>query len=345
MTEDQVLAFLGDLPGLPRPKGPAVPLTGGLMNRVWRVPGDPTSVIVKFAPPYVAAAPSIPVDPSRLGYEARALELLAARAAAWPVRAPRLLYHDPGRSVLVMEDLGDLPDLARLLATGAAGRARGAHLGGFLGELHATTRDLVGHHNAPVQVTRKAVQYDAVAGLSGVDPEAARAARDLGRRLLEPGRCLVMGDLWPPSVLGAVAGDELFLIDWEFSHKGQPAQDLGHLLAHLWMLEDRGPAALRARVAGFREGFLDGYLEGLGQAGDLLLDEGTRRDTAVHMGCEVLARTRGAFREGFLYAGCPLEGDAVRGAVANAVGWMLRGDEWSRRLCRRALRRTGTPRP
>ena len=68
-------------------------------------------------------------------------------------------------------------------------------------------------------------------------PDAAELgarARDLGRRLLEKGPDFVMGDLWPASVLVSRDG-VLHVIDWELSTRGRPCQDLGHLVAHLWM--------------------------------------------------------------------------------------------------------------
>lgn len=86
-----------------------------------------------------------------------------------------------------------------------------------------------------------------------------------GERLRTPGECLIMGDLWPRSVLvaqtcpadGNVGGEGppadgempdtvgnkspcsaspvLKIIDWEMCHWGRPAQDIAHFAAHVWM--------------------------------------------------------------------------------------------------------------
>lgn len=285
--------------------GAPVALAGGLMNHVWRVPATPHPVIVKYAPPHVAAAPEIPVDPGRIGFEAEALLYLEARFDGGPVRAPHLLDHDARASVLLMEDLGDHPTLGERLRAGAATRADGEALGRFVGRLHARTLGDEGradeHDNAPVQATRREVQYRGVArwladaGLP--DDGLGAAAAALGDRLCQPGRCLVMGDLWPPSVLATPEGWRV--LDWEFSHYGRPCQDLGHLLAHLWLAADRAESpAVRAGVEAYRDGFLAGYRAGGGDDTPALLDEETRADTPTHMRCEVLARTVGAFVDG-----------------------------------------------
>ncbi|MCB9760687.1 MAG: aminoglycoside phosphotransferase family protein [Alphaproteobacteria bacterium] len=288
--------------------GPAVPLTGGLLNEVFRVPMAGGSVILKRAPPFVAAAPDIPLDPARAGFEARALGLVADLCAA-EVGVPRLLAHQG--DTLVMEDLGPLPALDDWLR-GGGDPERLEALGAFIGRLHresAAQADLaVGMDNRAVQETRYAVQYGAIRGMleaAGLGPGPAARAEDLGRRLLEPGRCLVMGDLWPRSVL--VAPDRLWLIDWELSHWGQPAQDLGHLAAHLWMLEQRH--GVRGAWVAFDRGYTRARTP----------TEADRADAAVHLGCEILARTLGPFSAGGPYDGLSIGDPAFDEAVTVAV--------------------------
>ena len=264
------------------------------------------------------------MDPGRLGFEAEALLFVEARLDAGAVRAPHLYDYDAAAAVLVEEDLGEAEDLGVCLATGRATRADGEALGRFLGKLHGRTLGDEGraeeHRNQPVQETRREVQYRGVAAWladAGLHDEGlGAAAAALGDRLCEPGRCLVMGDLWPPSVLATAQGWRL--IDWEFSHYGRPCQDLGHLLAHLWLAADRAPTpAGRAGVEAYRDGFLAGYRAGGGDDTPALLDEETRADTPLHLRCEVLARTVGAF----------VDGDPDPGALARleadlAAGWV-----------------------
>ncbi len=308
------------LPGA-MPVGAPERLAGGLLNVVWRMPvagvDGTSSVIVKCVPPFVASAPEVPLSPSRLSAEARASSALGtggvfAGVATNRVRAPRLLDADDARSVLVMEDAGALPDLGEWLATAPVSEAldAGRALGAFVGRLHRATlghADAARLFNPDVQATRLAVQYRAVggwladAGVADADALGASAVA-MGERFTRPGRCLVMGDLWPPSVLVAPDG-RLTVIDWELSTWGEPAQDLGHLAAHLWLL-----GRLDVWAA-----FVDGYRDAAGASLPALLDGATPDGTARHAACEVLARTAGAFRD---------SAHASDEAVGTAARWL-----------------------
>lgn len=68
------------LPGF-IPTGEAERLSGGLLNEVWRVRGQPKSpprsLVAKHAPPHIASQPEVPLDPGHIAFEARALDALA----------------------------------------------------------------------------------------------------------------------------------------------------------------------------------------------------------------------------------------------------------------------------
>jgi 5-methylthioribose kinase len=320
------------------PAGKPARLPEGNLNVVWRVPGAERSVIVKYAPPYIAADPDTPLDPSRLLIEARCLEALGpggrlADVTGTAVRTPRIVAVSEDPHVLVMEDLGDLPTLNRWLRGHGAEEIRdaapalGDRLGSFLGDLHAVTCDDETYArafvNRPMQETRQAVQYQGVAGMletggvADADELGARAEA-LGAALLEPGRCLTMGDLWPPSVL--VEGTRLRLIDWELAHYGHPLQDVAHFLAHLWMQQHRAPSsAVADAVAGLRASFLDNYRAALGDTEEALWTEQERRDAAVHLGAEILVRAVGPFQASYVYEGLEPGHSAVQEAIATAA--------------------------
>jgi aminoglycoside phosphotransferase (APT) family kinase protein len=174
-----------------------------------------------------------------------------------------------------------------------------------------------------MQETRLAVQYRGVAEMLGAgtvdDAEAlGRRAESLGEDLLEPGRCLTMGDLWPLSVL--VTKEGLRLIDWELAHYGRPLQDVAHWCAHLWMQRHRAPSDAVAKVvAAHRDAFLGAYGDALGGARAALWSDAERRAAAIHFGAEILVRAVGPFQDGYVYAGLASEHPAVREAVATAA--------------------------
>lgn len=338
MTDDDVLPYLQERVPDFTPTGDPVSLPDGNLNVVWRVPGEDRSVIVKYAPPYIAADPETPLDPSRLLVEARCLEALGpggrlADVRRPSVRAPRPVDVTEEAHVFVMEDLGDLPTLGRWLreaepdAVQAAALTLGDRLGAFIGTLHAATVDDAACaetvDNRPMQETRYAVQYQGVTGMletggvSDADELGARAEA-LGKALLEPGRCLTMGDLWPPSVL--VADEQLRLIDWELAHYGRPLQDVAHWRAHLWMQRHRAPtAAIAHAVESLWAAFLTAYRDALGDAKAALWTSRETREAAVHVGAEILVRAVGPFQNGYVYAGLDPNHPAVQEAVSEAT--------------------------
>lgn len=189
-----------------------------------------------------------------------------------------MLDLDAERSVLVMTDAGPRPHLGEWLtsATDAAARDALTRLGALVGRLHAATLtapDLARWHQPDVAATRLAIQYGAVggwlreAGVADVDALGA-VARDLGERWL-------------------ALGGSLTVIDWELSTAGAPAQDLGHLGAHLWLL---GWSDLWSP-------FTRGWRDGAGERRAALLAERTAADAVRHAACEVLARTVSAFAD------------------------------------------------
>jgi 5-methylthioribose kinase len=318
MTEEQVIALVTSSFG--GRWSSATPLTGGLVNQVWRLSGSTGSLIAKYAPPFVASRPEVPLSPLRLRYEALCLNHFGGRTGA--VSSPRLLAYFKAAGMVLMEDCGDLPDLGAVLKERTVD---GRPLGEWLRALHTRT---AGHsefrallRNRDVQEVRFEEQYCKVGGwlLSQRVPDAERlggVAEALGNRLLREGRCVIMGDLWPRSVL--VAPSVLRVIDWEFSHFGSPVQDVAHLAAHCWMgAHCAADDAERARWRRFLEQFLEAY-------GDLA--QADSRDSAIHVGAEILARTVGPFRGDYLYASSPLTGPLVRAAVDVACSFIR---EWS----------------
>lgn len=345
MTDEDVVSYLREHVPDFTPAGTPARLPEGNLNVVWRVPGAERSVIVKYAPPYIAANPDTPLDPFRLDIEARCLKALGtdgplAHLTSDDVRSPKLLEATQDPHVILMEDLGELPTLGRWLrahdpeTVQDAAPALGQHLGTFIGRLHAATHERPEYaetfDNRPMQETRLAVQYRGVTAMletGGVDDAGALGTRaeTLGTTLLEPGCCLTMGDLWPSSVL--VQEDELRLIDWELSHYGRPLQDVAHWHAHLWMQAHQAPSAAVANAAAsLWATFLTAYRDALGDAEAVLWAPRETRDAAVHFGAEILVRAVGPFQDGYVYSGLAPDHPTVQEAVSEAAR-MLRSPE------------------
>jgi 5-methylthioribose kinase len=130
-------------------------VTAGNMNRVFIAEGPLGSLAIKQAPPFVqAAGPEWPIDPARIGAEARAYELLGRLV---PDAVPTVMHVDLEQFVMVMEDLSALDvlrdELVRQVLDATAGRPLafidfgtvGHVVGRFVGELSlATSRQVLG---------------------------------------------------------------------------------------------------------------------------------------------------------------------------------------------------------
>lgn len=302
--------------------GPPESLRGGLLNYVWRMPAKPHSFIAKYTPPFIASAPQIAMDAARTKFEANALRWWGEQTSLNDsIRPPHLLYADGERSLILMEDIGPVPDLGESLKNSSLEEASfmGQQIGNFLAQLHRSTFQDQGlakrFQNTGVLSVRLAVQYNLLPSLERAGIPQAKEMADqisiLGQWISQPGVCLIMGDLWPASILVSQTG--LRIIDWEFAHFGWPVQDVAHLVAHLWMQADRASTqehvmAVQSCLDSFLEAYFTGFAERLatGEA---------KRLYFVHMGAEILARTIGDFQAGYLYDGLLHDDPLIQRAV------------------------------
>lgn len=318
LTKPEIQSLISErFPGF-EPTGNLQELAGGNLNHVWRLEGDGESLIIKHAPPYIASNPGVPLSSERIDFEARALQLFSPTGkfhalASGNIRPPELLFFDPEQSILIMEDLKCFAPLDNGFLKDTGPEKIGNQLGSFIGQLHAVSFDdstlWESFNNAAIQNTRYEVQYNPAYQYTGDDvvseeerEEIRKNTEALGKELQQPGRCLVMGDLWPPSIL-VRDNDEIRLIDWEFAHYGRPLQDLGHLAAHCIMQEQMAGTPLgKKNWKLFWQNFWDSYKQNISNnLKRFIMDESEERAFHIHLGAEILIRAGGPFQEGYVY--------------------------------------------
>ena len=313
-------------------------MSGGNINHVWRVYGESGTLIAKHAPPHIASNPDVPLSSQRITFEANALRLFDADGklssiAKGECRPPKLLAFDPDQSLLLMEDVGDFSELGDL-AFDYSPKRIGERLGSFIGSLHKMTIEdsnlKKSFHNAEIQRVRYQLQYESAHEYASVDDPATtdmikKRSQSLGQHLQKPhtGKCLLMGDLWPPSVLVNESCD-IRLIDWEFVHFGRPLQDVGHFAAHCWMQgqmqsENHGKYLWKD----IWSTFLSGYKSTLGSEYQKLIDPEELNDLGVHIGTEILVRAAGPFKEGSIYDPFKETDPIVIGAMQAAIEFII----------------------
>lgn len=281
------------------------PAGDGNINWVRRVRSDASgrSWILKQARPALERFPEYQVTTERIVFEARYLERTAPFDSQ-QVR-PEVLHFDAPQRVLVLEDLGDAERLDHALLRGADVAAELERLAGFLGRVHAGTRDgALAEHFRNGDMQR--LHGDHIFTLPyrpnefPLSPALSERAREIWRdaplrecidtaytRYVEPRGALVHADVQSGNVLLAQRG--AVLLDAEIAHVGDPAFDIGILLAHLWL-----PALARgAAPAGdaLARTTWRAYASAHGDAG-----LPAYRDVARYAGIELLRRTIGAAR-------------------------------------------------
>src|SRR6056297_3711709 len=230
MTTGELLSVIEVLLPEFKAKGTVEQLSGGNINNVWRVDGYPDSLIAKHAPPHIATNPDVPLSKERLSFEAKALSLFSSGGqleslARQQIRPPELIAFDPDRSLLLMEDVEAFAELNRVPTESISPKKTGETLGQFIGNLHRKT--FMDHElrnsfaNIEIQKVRHQLQYEPAHEYGNWKDASTKTkiknrSRDLGERLQDTGTCLVMGDLWPPSVL-VNKSSNIRLIDWEFA--------------------------------------------------------------------------------------------------------------------------------
>lgn len=336
LSDDEILSYAaGHIEGF-EPDGRPVKLSGGNLNYVWRLSGKKRNIILKLAPPYIASNPDMPLHPSRIHFEANALTYLGKKRSSDSgnlklVHIPEIFYFNPQKNLLLMEDIGTGPALFTGLNSAGHAKVTAVKLGRFFGTLHTETyrdknlgRDF---HNIKIQKTRLEIQYlraDEYLLKAGFDSRgrAAKNAERLGRELLKPGKCLVMGDLWPPSVIHMDV-NEISLIDWEFCHFGRPLQDIAHLAAHCRMHEIAAESSGKKEIVRkFSHHFFKSYINVLGSGYPELITREEKTGFNIHYAMEILARTTGPFKSGYLFDSLDFSDTLIKQLTKEAFGYL-----------------------
>ncbi len=239
-------------------------MSGGASREIWSFDavgqdGARTELVLRRDPP------GRPSEPAAIHREARALSL----AAADGLKVPELLFMSEGPGLgtagMVMRRVAGETIARRILRDDQYSQARGAlvgQLGEFAARLHAI--------EPPADFPKSDPLADLQATLAGFEEHSPVFDLAIEKLAAEqaPQRdpVLLHGDLRLGNVI--VGSDGLrAVLDWELTHAGNPAEDLGWLCVKAWRF------GARAAVAGMgsREDLLAAYLAAGGA--DISLDE------------------------------------------------------------------------
>ncbi len=296
LDERTVLEYLDERGTLTTTGVTARELTGGVSNVALAVGSAPEGYVVKQCLGRLKVADEWLAPRERILAEAAALRLAAELT---PGAVPDVVDVDADRFVMTIRLAPeDWADWRARLFDGRIETATGRRLGEVLARWHSGTPGGVGLPESirsdthSFEALRIAPYHETVAARH---PEVARPIRDVVDRMRNDRLCMVHGDFSPKNILvGSSAGEDVWVIDFEVAHVGDPSFDLAFLLSHLVMKAvhrpDRGVDLDAAAAA-----FIDAYARG------------AQLPSTDHLGrqvgCLLLARVDGKSPAGYLDAG------------------------------------------
>ncbi len=223
----------------------------GNMNQVIRLSTDEKSLILKQSRPYVNKYPQVAAPIERIAVEHRFYEEIASIAELKKYTVTPLKYV-AAHHLLVLEDLGNTTDyLAMYENPSLLSEDTLSELIKFLKLIHQLRpksfpdnfpMKKLNHEHIFVFPFRKDNGFDLDQVQEGLNEMGKTIQRNstllykihlLGNRYLEKGEALLHGDFYPGSWLMSTHYPKI--IDMEFAFLGDPAFDLGVMMAHLKM--------------------------------------------------------------------------------------------------------------
>jgi len=227
-------------------------LTGGVSNVVIAITTANQKLVLKQALAELAVSEKWEADQRRAIVEANAIELFNKLT---PNQVPKLIFLDPDRFILVLErvPVGSTVWKSDLLA-GVINPDIGLKLGATLASWHN-----YGEKSAEAKIK---FMEDSLFEQLRIDPFYRFVAtknpqievpiRKLINELEGDKTTVVHGDFSPKNIMVAT-NDDIYILDFEVTHVGNPVFDLAFLTAHLlckfFRTEDRLHAKLLANTA------------------------------------------------------------------------------------------------
>ncbi|MCK9922327.1 aminoglycoside phosphotransferase family protein [Frankia sp. AgPm24] len=269
-------------------------LAGGVSNDVVVVRAPGFDAVVKRALSRLRVTEEWLADPARLGTEGRALRL-AGRLAPGVVpavidlaggylvieRAPRTWRTWKQDLLAATVDVAVAERLGRVLGRWQRATAGDGDVAGAFGDVTAFGQLRVDPFHRTV---------------AGRHPDLADPIHQTIEIMAANRTCLVHGDYTPKNVLVGSAATDLWVIDWEVAHVGDPTFDPAWTVGHLLLKSVHRPAAAPAYAAAARA-----FLTGLDaeRPGAAALDPA---QLIRQTGCLLLARVDGRSPADYLTA-------------------------------------------
>ena len=274
-------------------------LGGGVSNVVVRVdvPGEAGGLVLKQSLPRLWVEQEWLADRERIYHEAASLRYLAEVLPASAL--PKVVHEDRANYLFVMTAApAEGVNWKDALLAGSVDPAVAKKVGALLGRIHQHSS--VPDDRIPEELDQFSDQHCFVQlridpyhrATAAVHPDLADTVEIEAQRMLNRRLALVHGDYSPKNVIVAGSGEnaEVFLLDFEVAHLGNPVFDPAFMLNHLTLKAIHQPQLADEYNAAARS-FWSAYLDNAGAlAADVARFE---RETVRQLGVLLLARIDG----------------------------------------------------
>lgn len=208
-------------------------LAGGNINHISLVQTQDQSFIVKRALPTTKFNPKVKITPERIETEHKAMKIFAERTNL--LHIPKVKYFDPKEHLLIMQAVPQQYYLLTYdLLEGKVDFSLVKKLAKFYAQIHnATYNDKYLQKETFSDKMYKEVKLGLFHGRFLVAAKNQKI-KDNMHRIIEKSLhnriCLIHGDAQPKNIL--VYKDQFYVLDYEIARYGDPAHDIGNLMAH-----------------------------------------------------------------------------------------------------------------
>jgi len=233
LTEDTVVAYLQDRGVISKQETATVEvLTGGVSNVVLAVQTSSKDLVLKQALAELKVATKWEADQRRAIVEAHAIETFHALS---PEQVPALVDYDPELFTLVLERV---PHSATVWKSDLLQGTIHPEIGAKLGHTLATWHNFGLHSQDARDKFSEDLLFEQLritpfyGTVAGKNPQLAPKIMSLVSELKSMKSTLVHGDFSPKNIM--ISEDlDVFILDFEVTHTGNPVFDLAFLTAHL----------------------------------------------------------------------------------------------------------------
>ena len=237
-------------------------LEGGLTNYVYRIYyKDGTTAVFKHYPLHLSYNIEKTFPQSRYFVELKSLQLFNQLSDDF-LKVPKVIAHFDDDYTLIMEDAGttvltlmDCIERDEKLDYSAIGKRVAA----FLYKLN-NYKDLTdSFHNTLALETNDAYYQVFLKKSESICPDLMEKYKNKPFPHMPSHKCIIMGDLWPNSIVINPQTQVAWILDWEIARIGNGFDDISQCCANLFLMKDSPEKYAITHINAFEQSLIANY--------------------------------------------------------------------------------------